>query len=72
MKSFILFYIIIELTWIAYTQNIQNLNKYDILKEKRRESNECQYINNLLGKETSYNCCENIKISCENGYITKM
>jgi len=72
MKLLILFGIIFELTWIVYTNNIQNLNTHVIVKEKRRESNECEYINNLLDKEKSYNCCEDIGITCENGYITHL
>jgi len=72
MELLILFCIILKLTWIVYTQNIQNLNINYIVKEKRRESNECQYINSLLEKEKSYNCCNYIGVTCEDGYITHM
>ncbi len=35
-------------------------------------SGECAYINSLIGKETSYDCCLYNGIVCENNHITKL
>jgi len=75
---------------VLYTTNatvIQKNNKRDEAssKSKRTEtSDECKYVNSMIGKDKSYNCCEynedvtrgrislEEKIICENGHITEM
>jgi len=38
----------------------------------KRDDEECKFVNSLLNKDASYDCCTNSKITCENNYITKM
>jgi len=33
---------------------------------------ECDFINNLLGNDISYNCCNLTGISCSDNYVVKM
>ena len=60
----------------TFEKNIQNFNienKGIKLKSKRDEiSTDCKYVNSLLEKDESYNCCDDDRITCENGFITKM
>jgi len=42
-------------------------------KSKRAEtSDECKYINSMLGEDETYDCCNYDGIECENGNIIKM
>jgi len=36
---------------------------------KTNTSEECKYINSLLGEEESYNCCDNPDVICQDGHI---
>jgi len=35
-------------------------------------NSECSYINELIGQDYSYDCCNYNGITCENNHITKM
>jgi len=84
MKFYYLFSILLlVLLYITNATVIQKNNKRDEAssKSKRTEtSDECKYINSMIGKDKSYNCCEynenvyktTYEISCENGHIVKM
>jgi len=75
--------ILLVVLYTANAYNIQKINKKDKVnsKSKRAEtSNECKYINSMIGKDESYNCCEYefrehkevFRITCQNGHVTKM
>jgi len=80
MKFFGLFNILLVVLYTANAKNI--INKRDGLnsKSKRSEkSDECKYINSMLEKDNSYNCCGYDEyeygmkgVKCENGHITEM
>jgi len=75
MKFYYLFGILLVVLYTTFAKNIQNVNKGDgvNLKLKRSvTSNECKYINGMLEKDDSYDCCKHEGIECENGHITKM
>jgi len=75
MKIYILFNIfLLTLCTTTLGRNIQYINnKFEEIKTKRSESSdECSYINSLLGKDETYNCCEENGITCENGFIVNM
>jgi len=40
--------------------------------DSSESSDECPYVNSILQKEESFNCCNIKEIVCENGHITKM
>eukprot|EP00833_Pecoramyces_ruminatium_P017588 jgi/Orpsp1_1/1191620/evm.model.d7180000087387.1 len=71
MKYFILFnfLLLIKIILASKIPNLSNENKR--VKIKRRESSdECKYINSLLNKNDSYNCCN--VFTCEEGHITEI
>ena len=73
MKVYYLFNILLVVLSTTFAKNI--INKRDGInsKSKRAEtSKECKYINSMLEKDESYNCCTYKGITCENGHITKM
>ena len=48
-------------------------NKIDMTITKREESSEeCKYINSMIEKDESYNCCTHTGIKCSNGHIISM
>jgi len=82
-----LHYLFSILLLVLYTTNAniipKNNNKGGRVnsKSKRTEtSDECQYINSMIGKDKSYNCCEyyetiykkSYEIICKNGHIVEM
>jgi len=83
MKFYHLFSILLLVLYTTNANRIQKNSKRDKVssKSKRTEtSDECQYINSIIGEDKSYNCCEyyhieyksEYEIICENGHITKM
>ena len=50
------------------TESINNLSKV----KRDSASGECKYINSLIGKEESYDCCNYYGIICENNHIVDM
>jgi len=74
MKVYRLSRILLVVLGSVYAKN--TVNKRDgvvNLKSKRDEvSDECKYINSMLGKDESYDCCKHSGIYCENGHITEM
>jgi len=80
MKFYHLFSIILivlHTTIAKKAQREEKRNEGVNLKSKRAEtSDECKYINSMLGEDEFYNCCEFHKnssfnfIQCENGHIT--
>jgi len=73
MKVYYLFSILLVVLGITFAKNIVNKRDGVNSKSKRAEtSDECKYINNLLGEDESYNCCNYNGIKCENGHITEM
>jgi len=78
MKIYYLFSFFSVVLYTIFAKNISYVNK------REETSDECQYINSMLGENESYNCCDyylydleeedtpkNI-IKCENGHITEM
>ena len=49
-------------------------NSYNNYSKETSDSagEECKYINRLVGKKKSYNCCGYSGIKCENNHITEM
>ncbi|OUM66442.1 hypothetical protein PIROE2DRAFT_6275 [Piromyces sp. E2] len=73
MKLYFLFSIFLVVLNTTFEKNIQYLNRRDEgINLKNETSNECQYINSILKKNESYNCCQYNGITCENGHITKI
>jgi len=71
MKVYFIFSILLIVFFTIFTKNIVKKREGVKLKLKRAEtSDECKYINSILGKKESYNCCED-SVKCENGHITK-
>jgi len=54
-----------------YSNNIKNNNNHFKIK-RDSASGECKYINSLIGKEESYDCCNYYGIICENNHIVDM
>jgi len=79
MNYFILFSILILPYTIfsyklLYMNNEINENNEGLAKrsDSSESSDECPYVNSILQKEESFNCCNIKEIVCENGHITKM
>ena len=73
MKAYYLFSILLVVFCTTFAKNIINKRDGVNSKSKRAEtSDECKYINSMLGEGESYNCCNYDGITCENGHITKM
>ena len=75
MKIFNLFSILLVVLGTTLAKNIVNKRDGVNSKSKRSEtSDECKYINSLLGEAESFNCCNYniLEITCENGHITIM
>jgi len=78
MKVYYLFSILLVVLGTTFTKSIINKRDGVNSKTKRAEtSDECKYINSMLGKSESYNCCDydsdsGGSITCENGYIIKL
>jgi len=73
MKVYYLFSILLVVFCTTFAKNIIKKRDGVNSKSKRAEtSDECKYINSMLGEGESYNCCDNGGITCENGHITKM
>ncbi|ORX80560.1 L domain-like protein [Anaeromyces robustus] len=81
MKLYFIFsFIQVVLLYTTFAKNIQNIKRSGEVssKSKRDEtSDECKYINSMIHKDESFNCCElNVKkyytITCENGHITEI
>jgi len=78
MKVYYLFSILLVVLGTTFAKSVINKRDGVNSKSKRAEtSDECKYINSMLGKAESYNCCnyENDSggsIKCENGHITIM
>jgi len=78
MKLFNIFSIFLVVTCRSlakYNKRINKRNEIVFLKTKRAEvetSDECKYINSMLYKDESFNCCENERVVCENGHIIKL
>jgi len=76
MKFYCLFSLLLAVLYTTDAKNIQKINK------RAETSDECKYINSMLEKDESYNCCEydpfdeegiDIRgVKCENGHITEM
>ena len=73
MKIYYLFSILLVVLGTTFAKNVVNKRNGVNSKSKRAEtSDECKYINSLLGEGESYNCCIYNGIECENGHIIKM
>jgi len=73
MKVYYLFSILLIVFCTTFAKSIVNKKNGVNSKSKRVvTSNECKYINSLLGEGESYNCCIYNGIECENGHIIKM
>jgi len=84
MKFYYLFSILLLVLYTTNANLIQKKNnKRDEVSSQSKiteTSDECQYINSMIGKAKSYNCCVYFylgslvkdEIKCENGHITKM
>jgi len=76
MKPTIFLINLLIITKNILAQDIYNINGYNGYNEYNGYNNfaneECSYINELIGQEYSYNCCNHIGITCENNHITKM
>jgi len=73
MKAYYLFSILLVVLSTTFAKNIVNKRGEVNSKSKRAEtSDECKYINSMLGKVESYNCCNYNGITCENEHITNM
>ena len=73
MKVYYLFSILLVVLGTTFAKSTVNKRDGVNSKSKRTEtSSECKYINSMLGKAESYNCCNNDGIECENDHITKM
>jgi len=75
MKIFNLFSILLVVSCTTFAKSIVKKRDGVNSKSKRANtSNECKYINSMLGKDESYNCCNfNYgEIECQNGHITRM
>ena len=55
-----------------YQNTTDSSNNIHLRIKRDSISNECQYINSLLKKEESYNCCNHPGITCENDHIVSM
>jgi len=42
------------------------------LSLSKRDDNECAFVNSLLNKDATYNCCLENHVKCENNYITEI
>ena len=51
--------------------SIESINNPSKIK-RDLGSEECKYINKLIKKEESYNCCTYDGITCENNHITSL
>jgi Leucine-rich repeat (LRR) protein len=38
----------------------------------KRDDNECAFVNSLLNKDATYDCCQENHVKCENNYITEI
>jgi len=74
MKLFIIFNICIVVIQTVFSQNVDKVrNKYHSINSKNSgNSEECKYINSIIGKEESYNCCEKHGIICKDGHIIEL
>jgi len=75
MKIYYLFSILIVGLNISFAKNIQDINKRNGVKSKSKRaetSSECKYINSILGKDDSYNCCGYEGIKCVNGQVIEL
>jgi len=73
MKVYNLFNILLVVLGTTFANNIANKQDGVNSKSKRADtSDECKYINSLLGEDDSYNCCNYGGITCEDGHITNM
>ena len=73
MKIYYLFNILLVVLGATFAKSIVNKQDGVNSKSKRAElSDECKYINSILGEDESYNCCNNYIITCENGHITEL
>jgi len=54
-----------------YQNNDENVDMNSKLNSDSA-SGECQYINSWLGKDASYDCCNEEEVTCENNHITKL
>ena len=75
MKAYYLFSILLVVLNTTFAKS--TVNKRDGVNSKSKRagiSDECKYINSMLGKVESYNCCNfNYgEIECQNGHITRM
>jgi len=74
MKKYSIFCIFLIVTYTIFAYNIPNDNIYE--NKAKRDTNDngtsddCKYINRLLNRDETYNCCK--RFTCENGHITKM
>jgi len=67
--------LILPYTLFAYKilYNNKEICENDETITKRSERvDECKYVNSILQKEESYNCCEYKGIICENDHIIKL
>ncbi len=53
-------------------QNITERANNHLKIKRDSASGECKYINKLIGKEESYDCCNYDRITCENNKIIEM
>eukprot|EP00833_Pecoramyces_ruminatium_P000045 jgi/Orpsp1_1/1174077/evm.model.c7180000048835.1 len=50
-----------------YQKNMENKNVS--INKRDSAGGECAYINSLLGKDSSYDCCNNPNILCSDNHI---
>ncbi|OUM63916.1 hypothetical protein PIROE2DRAFT_9447 [Piromyces sp. E2] len=81
MKLYNLFSIyLVTVLYTAFAKNAHQINKRESEvksnSKKVETSDECKYINSLIGEDESFNCCEcdtyKRTITCENGHIVKL
>jgi len=65
MKFYNLLNIFLVVSCTAFAKNTP--------KSKRDEiSDDCKYVNSMVGKDETYNCCEDNRFDCQEGRVTRM
>jgi len=81
MKVYCLFSILLVVLCTTFAKNIAKKRDEEVNSKLKRSvsSDECKYINSMLGEDEYYECCVYMQydwgirgIKCENGHIIEM